>query len=59
MCYDSGVDILVEFPPDRQVAAWNFAERACCARRLPPDLTTAAGCTEDFLAQVRPEADAG
>jgi len=39
---DSDVDILVEFPPDRQAAAWNFAERACWDRRLDPDITASA-----------------
>lgn len=58
MRYDSDVDILVEFPPDQQAAAWNFAERACWDRRLSPDLTTPDWCTEDFLALVRPETDA-
>jgi predicted nucleotidyltransferase len=57
MCYDSDVDILVEFPPDQQAAAWNFAERACWDRRLEPDVTTPDWCTEDFLALVRPETD--
>ncbi len=57
MRYDSDVDILVEFPPDRQAAAWNFAERACWDRRLTPDIMASAWCTEDFLALVRPEAE--
>jgi hypothetical protein len=57
MRYDSDVDILVDFPPDRQVAAWNFAERACWDRRLDPDIMTSAWCTEDFLALVRPKAE--
>jgi|HubBroStandDraft_6_1064221.scaffolds.fasta_scaffold2557857_1 predicted nucleotidyltransferase len=56
MRYDSDVDILVEFPPDRQGAAWNFAERACWDRRLEPDVMAAAWCSEDFLALVRPKA---
>jgi predicted nucleotidyltransferase len=56
MRYDSDVDILVEFPPDRQAAAWNFAERACWDLRLPPDIMASAWCTEDFLALVRPDA---
>jgi hypothetical protein len=57
MRFDSDVDILVEFPPDRQVAAWNFAERACWDRRLTPDIMASSWCTEDFLALVRPEAE--
>jgi predicted nucleotidyltransferase len=57
MRYDSDVDILVDFPPDRQVAAWNFAERACWDRRLDPDIMNSAWCTEDFLALVRPKAE--
>jgi len=56
MRYDSDVDILLEFPPDRQVAAWNFAERACWDRRLPPDVMASVWCAEDFLALVRPDA---
>jgi predicted nucleotidyltransferase len=57
MRHDSDVDILVDFPPDRQVAAWNFVERACWDRRLSPDIMASAWCTEDFLALVRPKAD--
>jgi len=56
MRYDSDVDILVEFPPDRQAAAWNFAERACWDRRLEPDVTASAWCTDEFLALVRSDA---
>lgn len=56
MRYDSDVDILVEFPPDRQAAAWNFAERACWDRRLDPDVMASAWCTDDFLALIRPKA---
>jgi predicted nucleotidyltransferase len=57
MRYDSDVDILVEFPTDRQAAAWNFAERACWDRRLAPDIMASGWCTEDFLALVRPKAE--
>jgi len=57
MRYDSDVDILVEFPPDRQAAAWNFAERACWDRRLDPDVMASAWCTDEFLALVRSGAD--
>jgi predicted nucleotidyltransferase len=56
MRYDSDVDILVEFPPDGQAAAWNFAERACWDRHLEPDVMASAWCEEDFLALVRPKA---
>ncbi len=56
MRYDSDVDILVEFPPDRQAAAWNFAERACWDRHVDRDVMAAAWCSEDFLALVRPKA---
>jgi predicted nucleotidyltransferase len=57
MRYDSDVDILVDFPPDQQAAAWNFAERACWDRRLDPDVMASAWCSEDFLALVRPKAE--
>ena len=57
MRYDSDVDILVEFPPERQSAAWTFAERACWQRRLTPDVMASAWCSEDFLALVRPKAE--
>ena len=57
MRYDSDVDILVEFPADRQAAAWNFAERACWDRRLEPDVMAADWCSEAFLVLVRPQAE--
>jgi predicted nucleotidyltransferase len=57
MRYDSDVDILVEFPPDRQAAAWNFADRACWGQRLDPDVMASAWCTDEFLALVRSDAE--
>ena len=57
MRYDSDVDILVEFPPEQQRAAWSFAERACWKRQLTPDVMASAWCTEDFLTLVLPTAE--
>jgi predicted nucleotidyltransferase len=55
MRYDSDVDILLDFPPDRLSSAWRFAERACRDRRLEPDIMPFEWCKDDFLAHARPD----
>jgi predicted nucleotidyltransferase len=55
MRFDSDVDILVDFPPDALDDAWNFAERACWARHLEPDITPLSWCKGRFRDRVTPD----
>jgi predicted nucleotidyltransferase len=55
MRYDSGVDILVDFPPDALDDAWSFAEQACWERRLDPDITPFSSCKGRFRERVTPD----
>jgi Nucleotidyltransferase domain len=55
MRFDSGVDILVDFPPDALDDAWNFAERACRDRHLEPDITPLSWCKGRFRDRVTPD----
>ena len=55
MRYDSDVDILVDFPPDFLDEAWSYAERACHARDLDPDISPLAWCRGRFRDRVTPD----
>lgn len=55
MRYQSDVDILLDFPADRQRYAWNFAERACQDLGLTGDIMPVAWCQDEFLDHIRPD----
>jgi predicted nucleotidyltransferase len=55
MRYHSDVDILLDFPPDQQRAAWNFAEGCCAELGVDPDIMPLAWCRDDFLDHIRPD----
>lgn len=57
MRYHSDVDILVDFAPDQDAGAWEFAERACFDRRLTPDLTRRVWCRQAFLDHIMADAE--
>jgi predicted nucleotidyltransferase len=48
--YHSDVDILIDFPIEKELDAWLFAEAQCFQRDLRPDLHIRAWCT-DWLIQ--------
>lgn len=52
MRYDSDLDILIDFPPERAVDAWLFAEDACAVNALRPDLHDARTTKSVFLDRV-------
>ncbi|HTT97985.1 MAG TPA: nucleotidyltransferase domain-containing protein [Rhizomicrobium sp.] len=58
MRYHSDVDILVDFSPDGDAAAWDFAEHACWDRGLEPDLMRRAWCKTSFLAHIAADSEA-
>jgi predicted nucleotidyltransferase len=50
--YDSDVDLLLDFPATGEADAWRFAEEACWALRLRPDIRAAAWCRPEFRDRV-------
>ena len=52
----SDIDILVDFPEDADAEAWDFAEAACHANGLKPDLMRRAWCKQRFLDAVLADA---
>lgn len=45
----SDIDILVDFPEDKEDEAWRYAEDACYARRLKQDIRPKRWCSQVFL----------
>jgi hypothetical protein len=54
--YDSAVNLLLDFPEDRQATAWRFAEQACWDRGVEPDIRPLAWCSHFFLNRVLTDA---
>ena len=54
--YDSDIDLVVDFPPNAEGAAWTFAEEACWQLKLEPDVTAASWCKPEFLERIRADA---
>jgi predicted nucleotidyltransferase len=52
MRFDSDLDLLVDFPPDRTAEAWGFAEDAAVRHRIPLDLHDARTTKPVFLERV-------
>ncbi len=53
MRHDSDIDILVDFPPDQELDAVMFAEKACSGESLPCDVLPFATRTPEFLDWIR------
>lgn len=54
--YDSDVDLLIDFPPDQQAAAWRIAEDLCSELRIELDIKPLAWCDPAFVAKIMPSA---
>jgi len=54
--HDSDIDLLLDFPPEREAEAWRFAEQACWDRGLSPDIRPRTWCRPDLLARIRDHA---
>jgi predicted nucleotidyltransferase len=52
MRFDSDIDILIDFPPERESAAWRAAEEACREARLPAHILSTATTKQEFLDRV-------
>ena len=55
MRYHSDVDILLDFPPTAQAAAWRFVESVCAEQGLDADIMPLAWCDTRFLDHIRPD----
>ncbi len=53
--YSSDVDVLVDFPIEKELEAWLFAERQCFDRNLVPDIHIRAWRTDQFVSRVEKE----
>ena len=49
----SDVDILVDFPSDKEADAWRFAEESCWNHQLKPDVRSVRYCNAKFLEMVK------
>lgn len=54
--YHSDLDILVDFPPEAESAAWRRAEEICQAHGVEHDIHSLARSSAGFLDRVRPGA---
>jgi predicted nucleotidyltransferase len=54
----SDVDVLTDFPRDATDDAWVFAEDACRALGLTPDIRPVSWCGRSFLDHILPELEA-
>ena len=52
MRFDSDVDILVDFSPSAEAAAWRFAEDACHKHGLVPDVRPKSLCADRFINHI-------
>ncbi len=55
MRYHSDVDVLLDFPPTGQAAAWRFVETICGEHGLEADIMPVAWCDARFLDHIRPD----
>ncbi|HET6607822.1 MAG TPA: nucleotidyltransferase domain-containing protein [Rhodopila sp.] len=53
----SDVDIMVDFAEDDEADAWCFAEEACAARGLVPDIMRRSWSKQSFIAHIMTEAE--
>ena len=55
MRYHSDVDVLLDFPPAEQAAAWRFLEAVCGEQGLEADIMPVSWCKTRFLDHIRPD----
>jgi predicted nucleotidyltransferase len=52
MRFDSDIDILIDFPPEGETAAWRAAEDACREANLPVHILSTATTKEEFINRI-------
>ena len=55
--YDSDVDIIVDFPLEKESDAWRFAEDACRKHGLAPDVRPKRLCEKKFIDHIAGDAE--
>jgi predicted nucleotidyltransferase len=50
--HDSDVDLIIDFPDDKETDAWRFAESMCWERKLKPDIRPIKYCSEKLLNHI-------
>jgi predicted nucleotidyltransferase len=53
--HTSDLDMLVDFPPEGEAAAFTYLEDACAALGIDADLRAARHCSEKFMAHIAGE----
>jgi predicted nucleotidyltransferase len=53
--HNSDLDMLVDFPPDGEAAAFAYLENACAALGIDADLRARRHCSEKFMAHIASE----
>lgn len=53
--HDSDLDLLIDFPPDGEAAAFSYVEDACSTLDIPADLRPFRYCSERFLRHIAGE----
>jgi predicted nucleotidyltransferase len=53
--HDSDLDLLIDFPPDGEAAAFSYVEEACSTLGIPADLRPFRYCSERFLSRIAAE----
>lgn len=53
--HDSDLDLLIDFPPDGEDAAFAYVEDACLKLDIPIDLRLFRHCSEKFLSHISSE----
>jgi predicted nucleotidyltransferase len=49
---DSDIDILIDFPPETDRAAWSFAEDVCRHHRMPADIQPRNWVSPEFFDRI-------
>lgn len=54
---DSDIDILVDFPKDKEADAWRFAEDTCAKNGLKADARSIIFCRKEFVEHIMKDAE--
>lgn len=52
MRHDSDIDLLIDFPPERETEAWRAAEQACRDADIRADILSTATTKEEFVKKI-------
>lgn len=52
MRHDSDLDVIIDFPPEGESAAWRVVEDACLEVNLPADILSTATTAKSFVEKI-------